>query len=172
MKRFGIVIFVIVVLAAAGLAVMYAHHEGRICRFRGMLGHERRRGPGGSLGTMFNPEEGFGALRPTKEQQEKLTPIVTKLEDKMLALKVDEVETRVEISEILLKPNADKAALSNKLQEMLKLKGQEQQEMLNTYFEVQNLLTPTQKRAFSHFVVRKLLSHGLDSHERMEGSGH
>jgi len=118
---------------------------------------------GGFGGFMHSEHRGmFGDLKPTKDQEEKLMRIKMDQEGKMLPLKLEVEKKRIELAELIIKPNPDRAAINGKLQEILSLEGQKQASMIDVYFQMSGVLNPDQKQAFSRMIVRKLMSHGFE----------
>lgn len=126
------------------------------------------------------PSMGFGhgflmmqGLKPTEAQMDQIRKIALGTGNATLPIKLEEEKQKIELAQILLQPNADRAKISSKLQEILDLEKKKQEQMVDAYFQIMKILNPEQQAVFTRMVVTRItdMGHGGDDMMMRRGPG-
>lgn len=107
-------------------------------------------------------------LNLTADQQKRMKTVMKQAGNDLYANKLETKKKEIELAQLLITGNPDRAAVDQKLQEILALKGQKQQTLENAYFNILAFLTPDQRVKFSKFAAEHFLG-GRERHRGCDG---
>lgn len=96
------------------------------------------------------------ALKPTKEQMEKINNIKNDMEDAIFPLGLKQQKAKIEIAELLHSQAINKTSVTSKIAELHQLGKEEHQTSLDHYFRIRDVLTPTQKKSFTRWMIQQV----------------
>jgi hypothetical protein len=119
------------------------------------------------------PAEGKGPrkfieqLKLSEEQKKDFDKIHVDMEKQEIAQKAKNETARVELRQLLKADNPDKSAIEKKMNEIADLEVQMHMIKINSWFDVNKLLTPEQQKTW-----KKALEYGSEMQKRKMGMDH
>ena len=127
-----------------------------------------------SVSLFSQPAEGKGPrkfieqLKLTDEQKKDFDKIHVDMEKQEIAQKAKNETARVELRQLFKADNHDKSAIEKKMNEIAELEVQMHMIKINSWFDINKLLTPEQQKTW-----KKALEYGSEmEHGKMEMSHH
>jgi len=127
-----------------------------------------------SVSLYSQPAEGKGPrkfieqLKLTDEQKKDFDKIHVDMEKQEIAQKAKNETARVELRQLFKADNPDKSAIEKKMNEIAELEVQMHMIKINSWFDINKLLTPEQQKTW-----KKALEYGSEmEHGKMEMSHH
>jgi Spy/CpxP family protein refolding chaperone len=127
-----------------------------------------------SVSLYSQPAEGKGPrkfieqLKLTDEQKKDFDKIHVDMEKQEIAQKAKNETARVELRQLFKADNPDKSAIEKKMNESAELEVQMHMIKINSWFDINKLLTPEQQKTW-----KKALEYGSEmEHGKMEMSHH
>jgi Spy/CpxP family protein refolding chaperone len=119
------------------------------------------------------PVEGKGSrkfieqLKLTEEQKKDVDKIRLDMEKQEIAQKAKNETARVELRQLFKADNPDKSAIEKKMNEIADLEVQMHMIKINSWFDINKLLTPEQQKTW-----KKALEHGSEMQQRKMKMNH
>jgi Spy/CpxP family protein refolding chaperone len=126
-----------------------------------------------SAGLYSQPAEGKGPrkfieqLKLSEEQKKDFDKIHVDMEKQEIAQKAKNETARVELRQLFKADNPDKSAIEKKMNEIADLEVQMHMIKINSWFDINKLLTPEQQKTW-----KKALEHGSEMQQRKTGMNH
>lgn len=93
----------------------------------------------------------------TDEQKEQIKEIKKKYSLKIDNLKFEIKKKRFDMAEELRKENPDRNKLDNLIDQIVENQRKLQKLILDEYFEIRQILNPSQRKFYNHLIIRMLL---------------